>query len=226
VSTALLIGNSDGIGLKVTEALIARGFDVVGISRSRSSIDHERYRHHVCEVQKPDYDFILGSVLKTHHPIDVCLYCVGIGELFEPSNMDKEAEIISVNFVGMVATAARVIPSMLEHQSGHFVGISSVADVLLSPQAPSYHASKAGFSAYLESLALALKGTGVMVSNIRFGFVDTKMAKGEVQPFKMTVERACEHVLRVIDKRPARYTAPRFVGPLVALRDFLLRRGL
>jgi len=56
--------------------------------------------------------------------------------------------------------------------------------------------------------------------------VDTKMAKGDVQPFKMSVERAADHVLRVIDKRPARYTAPWFVGPLVALRDFMLRRRL
>ena len=89
MSTALLIGNSDGIGLKVTEALIARGYRVVGISRSRSSIDHERYKHHVCEVQNPDYDSILRSVLKTHHPIDVCLYCVGIGEFLEFYDPDE-----------------------------------------------------------------------------------------------------------------------------------------
>jgi hypothetical protein len=51
---------------------------------------------------------------------------------------------------------------------------------LLSSEAPSYHASKAGSSNYLGGLASALKTKGVHVTNVRFGFVDTKMAKGDV----------------------------------------------
>jgi hypothetical protein len=71
---ALLIRNSDGIGLAATRELLGLGWEVRGISRSKSPIDD----------------------------------------------------------------------------------LSSVADELLSPDAPSCHASKAGFSNYLESLALAL----------------------------------------------------------------------
>ncbi|MCB9089370.1 MAG: SDR family NAD(P)-dependent oxidoreductase [Calditrichae bacterium] len=59
-----------------------------------------------------------------------------------------------------------------------FIGLSSLADEMISAEAPSYHAAKAGFSNYLEGLALALKPSGVRVTNLRFGFVDTKMAKG------------------------------------------------
>ncbi len=105
----------------------------------------------------------------------------------------------------------------------HFIGLSSVADELLSPDAPSYHASKAGFSNYLEGLALALRPKGVRVSNVRFGFVDTKMAKGDVRPFMMGVERSVEHMLACIEKKPVRYTAPWIVIPLVKFRDRMLR---
>jgi short-subunit dehydrogenase len=45
---------------------------------------------------------------------------------------------------------------MVKRGQGHFIGISSFADKLLSAGAPSYHASKAGFSNYLMNLALAL----------------------------------------------------------------------
>jgi short-subunit dehydrogenase len=61
-----------------------------------------------------------------------------------------------------------VIPWMVKRGKGHFIGLSSVADELLSPEAPSYHASKAGFSNYLEGLALAVRTKGVHITNVRF----------------------------------------------------------
>ena len=69
---------------------------------------------------------------------------------------------------------------MVKRGQGHFIGVSSLANELLSAEAPSYHASKAGFFNYLGVLALALKPKGVHVTNVRFGFVNTKMAKGNI----------------------------------------------
>ena len=100
----------------------------------------------------------------------------------------------------MIRTAAKVIPQMARRGQGHFIGISSLADELFSAEAPSYHASKAGFSNYLGGLALALKPKGVYVTNIRFGFVDTKMAKGDIKPFMMGVEKSVDHIESCIKK--------------------------
>jgi len=61
--------------------------------------------------------------------------------------------------------------------------------------------SKAGFSSYLGSLALALKLKGVHVTNVRFGFVDTKMAKSNPKPFVMRVEKAADHLETCIRKK-------------------------
>ena len=77
-----------------------------------------------------------------------------------------------------------------------------------------------------ESLALALKPKGVHVSNVRFGFVDTKMAKGDVKPFMMSVDKAAQHVLRCIEKKPVRYTTPRIVIPLVKFRKCMMRLSI
>jgi short-subunit dehydrogenase len=220
---ALLIGNSDGIGLAVTSELLKRGWIAVGISRSESSLKDPSYEHIVAEVQDDRYELTLKSVLEKGGPMDLCIYCAGIGELLDPRNMEGEAKIFEVNLLGMVKTASCVIPAMVERGDGHFIGLSSVADEMLSAEAPSYHASKAGFSSYLEGLALALKPRGVHVSNVRFGFVDTKMAKGNVRPFMMGVERAAQHLLTCVEKKPIRYTAPRIVIPLVAFRRWMLR---
>ena len=221
--TAIIIGNSDGIGLATTRELLDRGWHIIGISRSDSPYKDSSYRHIVAEVQKEDYMRILKSALDELKVLDMCLYCPGIGELLDLSNMEQDIKIIEVNLIGLVKTAAIVLPFMVKQKSGHFIGLSSFADELLSTEAPSYHASKAGFTTYLESLALALKQKGIYVTNVRFGFVDTKMAKGEVKPFMMPVDRAVQHLLICIEKKPIRYTAPKVSIPLVKFRRWMMR---
>jgi short-subunit dehydrogenase len=139
--------------------------------------------------------------------------------------MSNEPKVIDVNFTGMVRTAAGVIPQMVKKGQGHFIGISSFADELLSAEAPSYHASKAGFSNYLRGMAFALNPKGVFVTNVRFGFVDTKMAKGDTKPFMMTVEKAVDHLESCIRKKPVCYTAPKVAIPLVKFRKLMMRLG-
>jgi len=223
---ALLIGNSDGIGLATTKELLKREWKVVGISRSESPIGDPSYEHIVAKVQDDEYSVILKSVLEKGEPVDLCVFCAGIGEMLDLTNMEGEAEIFNVNLLGMVKAASCVVPLMVKRGKGHFIGLSSVADELLSPEAPSYHASKAGFSNYLEGLALALKPKGVYVTNVRLGFVDTKMAKGDVKPFMMGVERATLHLLSCIEKKPVRYTAPWIMIPLVKFRSWMLRLSI
>jgi len=223
---ALLVGNSDGIGLGLTEELLEMGWSVRGVSRSDSCVKSSGYRHSVLDVGDRGYTNTLRSIVEEMPSLDLCVYCAGIGELLNPRNMESELRIFDVNLIGMVKTASVVIPAMAEKGAGHFIGLSSVADEILSAEAPSYHASKAGFSNYLEGLALALKPAGVHISNVRFGFVDTKMAKGDVKPFMMSADRAVEHLLRCMEKRPARYTAPKIVIPLVKLRGLMVRLKL
>jgi short-subunit dehydrogenase len=139
--------------------------------------------------------------------------------------MREESKIIDVNLTGMVRTAEAVIPRMVKRGQGHFIGVSSLADELLSGEAPSYHASKAGFSNYLGGLAIALRPEDVHVTNVRFGFVDTKMAKGDFKPFMMSVEKAVDHLESCIRRKPVRYTAPRIVIPLVKFRKLMMRLG-
>ena len=221
-SRAILVANSDGLGLATTKRLLSAGWGIVGVSRSKSPITNTTYYHRVADVSENRYSDLMNELVMIG-PLDLCIYFVGIGELLDPLDMNDEPRIIDVNLTGMVRTAAAVIPQMVRNGKGHFIGVSSLADELLSSEAPSYHASKAGFSNYLGGLALALKPKGVHVTNVRFGFVDTKMAKGDVKPFMMSVEKAVDHLENCIRKKPVCYTAPKIVIPLIKFRKLMMK---
>lgn len=221
---AIVVGNSDGIGLATTRRLLTAGWDIIGISRSESPITSTTYHHRVADVSNSEYSGLIDELV-SEGPLDLCIYFVGIGELLDTLDMREEPRIIDVNLTGMVRTAAGVIPRMVKRGQGHFIGVSSLADELLSGEAPSYHASKAGFSNYLGGLTIALKPKGVHVTNVRFGFVDTKMAKGDIRPFMMSVEKAVDHLEACIIRKPVRYTAPKIAIPLIKFRKLMIRLG-
>jgi short-subunit dehydrogenase len=141
--------------------------------------------------------------------ITLCVYCAGIGEQLDFENLEQEVKIFQVNLIGVIKTIEAVLPGMKKRNNGHIIVLSSIGDIIITPEAPGYYASKAGLSSYVESLALATKPYNVAVTNIRFGFVDTKMAKGDHFPFMISVDKAVDYIVYCIKKRPIRFTRPR-----------------
>jgi NAD(P)-dependent dehydrogenase (short-subunit alcohol dehydrogenase family) len=219
--SALIIGNSDGIGLALTRRLLDLGWSVTGLSRSASPINQPAYNHAVVDVTSNDYLDILSE--QTADPPELSAYCAGIGEPLDLDNLQIERKVFEVNLMGAVRTLELVLPAMHRRGGGHVIVLSSIADVLLFDEAPSYSASKAGLSSYLEGLALALKGTGLAITNVRFGFVDTKMAKGDKKPMMISVDRAVDYLMKCIEARPIRFTRPRLMGLLALVLGQLNR---
>jgi NAD(P)-dependent dehydrogenase (short-subunit alcohol dehydrogenase family) len=212
VPLAVVVGASTGIGLAVTKQLIAVGWDVLGFARSEASFGDPRYRHVVADVRAAGYRQQLRDALGDRAP-DACLYVAGIGRALDLVDPSGESEVFATNLVGAVATVEVVLPRMVAARAGHFLGLSSQADRLIDDHAPSYAASKAGLSSYLEGLAFACRPHGVAVTNVRFGFVDTAMSAGQgPRPFLMTADRAAAYVMRCLRKRPIRFTRPRRIA--------------
>ena len=208
--TALVIGASSGIGEALARRLVAAGWTVVGIARRDAALQHERYHHVVADVRAPDYRALLIGIAERFGPLDACIYGAGIGVLLDLDAPLRDADVFATNLTGAIVTAEVVVPRMIARGAGHFVGISSQADQLINPQAPSYSASKAGLSSYLEGLALACRPRGVAVTNVRFGFVDTAMSSAEgPRPFLIPASRAAAIVEDCLRRRPIRFTYPR-----------------
>ena len=212
---ACIVGSSDGIGLATVRVLLAAGWQVTGVSRSASQIDHPHHAHFQSDVATREYRDLLQGLAR--EPFDAVIYCVGIGERLALADLARETRIFEVNLVAAVASAAIVLPSMLAAGRGHLIVLSSLADGLVSAEYPSYNASKAGISSYFAGLASALGSTGVSVSQIRFGFVDTKLAKSSVKPFMITREAAAKVVVRTLRGGSRRVSYPRRMAFLVTV---------
>jgi len=222
---AALIGTSDGIGLALSQALLERGWQVDGISRSASRIAHDRYQHTVADVRGDDFGPHVARCV-AHADTHLVIYCAGIGELFDASRLAEDVATFQTNLLGLARTVEHALPPLLARGRGTFVGLSSMADVLRTRAAPAYGASKAGMSHYLESLFGALRDTGVKVVNVRLGFVDTKLAKADLKPWLLQPGEAAARILDgvLVDSPPRRLNIPRRMAALTSVARWFASR--
>ncbi len=108
--------------------------------------------------------------------------------------------------------------------TGHLVAISSVGGLRGSRQAPSYNASKAFQINYLE--ALKQKATflniAVSITDIRPGFVETDMAKGEGQFWVASVNKAARQIFdAILNKKEIAYIVPERKGAMILYNNTL-----
>src|SRR6185503_20001014 len=137
--------------------------------------------------------------------------------------LGEQRAAFEVNLLGAVDTFEVLAPAWRAARRGHFVVLSSLADKLLGRYSPGYNASKAAVTSYFESLALAVREHGIAISNLRFGFVDTKMAKGPVRPLMMSRDRAVRLIERVLARRPIRRSSPWSMAMLCAVLGSLMQ---
>lgn len=84
---------------------------------------------------------------------------------------------IDVNFLGAVHSTAQVLGPMMQRGSGHIVNVASIAGRIGAPFEAAYSASKFALVGYTEALSAELDGSGVSVSLITAGPVDTEFAE-------------------------------------------------
>ncbi len=140
---------------------------------------------------------------------DLVLACAGIssGTLTEcPEDLPAIRRIFEVNVLGMTATFSPFIAAMRQAvkagRSCRLVGIASVAGIRGLPGAEAYSASKAAVIAYLESLRVELRDSGIKVVTIAPGYIATPMTAINPyrMPFLLSAEEAARRIARAIDQ--------------------------
>jgi len=118
----------------------------------------------------------------------------------EPGDAEVFERIVQTNVMGLFDTFAAFLPLMRESRGARLVGIASVAGVRGLPGAGGYSASKAAAIAYLESLRVELRGSGVRVVTIAPGFIRTPMTASNRYPMPFLTDvdvfaaRACDAI--------------------------------
>lgn len=110
--------------------------------------------------------------------------------------------IFDINVMGMVNTFQPFIDAMRKAGRGRLAGVASVAGIRGLPGAGAYSASKAAAIAYLESLRVELRGSGVRVVTLAPGYIETPMTaiNPYPMPFLLPVEEAARRLARAIDR--------------------------
>ena len=114
--------------------------------------------------------------------LDVLVNNAGVYSFHSVDDVDYEtwqqawADTLGVNLVGAANATYCALKHLPRDGSARIVNVGSRGAFRGEPDAPAYAASKAGLTAFGQSLAKALGGTGVSVTTVAPGFVETDMA--------------------------------------------------
>lgn len=235
---AFVTGASSGIGRGLATRLGRKGWSVGLAARRVALLDEvaEEIRAaggtavaHRCDVASRDE--VLAAVAGTADalgPVDLLVANAGVSRNTFVASLDgREVErMIQVNFLGCVYAAEAVLPSMLERRAGQIVVVGSLAGYGGLPLTGAYSAAKGALHNFFESLRIDLRGSGVAVTILTPGYVDTPMARDDThaRPFKVPLDRALDRMERAIEQRrpllrfPAQLGVPVWLGQLFPAR--------
>ena len=175
MATALITGGTSGIGAAFARALAARGDDLVLVARNPdrlSDLATELKERHAVNVETIIAD-LAERLTRTDQPIDMLINNAGFGiraKLTDPDTTPHEGGIdVMIRAVLMLGAAAG--RTMRQRGAGTIINVSSTAGYVAMG---SYSAIKTWVTAYTESLANELHGSGVMVTALCPGWVRTE----------------------------------------------------
>jgi hypothetical protein len=129
---------------------------------------------------------------------------------WETTVSDYQASM-ELNFYGSVRPILRVLPHMLERRSGQIVAVSSVDGKKGLTYDIVYVPTKFALTGFMDVLRQELRGTGVAVTTVLPGRVDTPMIGDLDVPVvsaKISSEAVARAVLRGIRRRSAEVLVP------------------
>jgi short-subunit dehydrogenase len=207
---AIVVGATSGIGHGLAKLLANNGYKV-GITGRRSELLD------TLKSQNPDSFFVsvfditnttiisasLEALTKELGGLDLLVISSGTGDINEKLDFEIEKRTIDTNVSGFTCIADWAFNYFEKQKSGHLVTISSIAGLRGSKGAPAYNATKAYQINYLEGLRQKAKKSNqeIFVTDLRPGFVDTAMAKGEGIFWMAPIEKAVQQIFNAIKRK-------------------------
>lgn len=183
--TAVVSGASRGIGLEVARQLVEAGARVAMLARSERPLLARATELGTLAEPLPCDVTDATAVKDTSDRVieafgeapDIVVNNAGLFELatVEHTAPDAFVRALDVNLVAPFLLIRAFLGAMRERGSGHVVGIGSIADRMTFPENGAYAASKFGARALHQVLRDELRGSGIRVTLISPGPVDTPL---------------------------------------------------
>jgi NAD(P)-dependent dehydrogenase (short-subunit alcohol dehydrogenase family) len=190
---AIVTGGARGIGLAITQRLLASGANVTMWDRDQSALDatakalNLKERVHAVAVEIANADSVRDAgekTIKHWQRVHILVNNAGIAgatkKLWEFTPAEWQ-EVIQVNLSGVFLCCHAIVPHMMANKYGRIVNIASIAGKEGNPNAAHYSASKAGVIALTKSLAKEAATTGVIVNCITPAVIETDILKQVAQ---------------------------------------------
>jgi NAD(P)-dependent dehydrogenase (short-subunit alcohol dehydrogenase family) len=186
---AIVTGGGSGIGLAISERLVADGNAVAIFDRDGASAEAAADKITasggtaigvtVDVTDRAGIDQGVAEVRQRLGRPTVLVNSAGM-DGFDPFlkiSAEKWARILAVNLTGTFDCCQAVVPDMIEEGWGRIVNISSSSAQSGQPLMTHYVAAKAGVIGFTKALALELGPQGITVNTIPPGFIDTPMLR-------------------------------------------------
>jgi len=231
-AVCLVTGATSGIGRATVGALSRAGADVILSGRNEAAL--ATIAHDVegtalaCDLAEPGAgERLAAEALVVGGQVDVLVNCAGIG-LFGPAaeaKVDEVERLLRVNAIAPIELTNALLPGMLERGSGHIVNLGSIVGRVGHRGEAVYSASKAAIAIFSESLREELHGTGVSVSLISPGAVDTPFFARRGAPYDrrwpapVGAERIAAAIVAAVGGDRAETFVPRWLAIAVRVRN-------
>lgn len=184
--TALITGASSGIGEAFSQALAARGINLVLVARSGQRLAtlaaHLKEQHGVqttviaSDLTLPTAAATVAQAIQERGlSIDLLINNAGFATQghFEAISPERDREQIGVDVAAVVALTHAFAPAMLARRSGAIINVASLAAFLPTPYMAVYGASKAFVLSFSQALAEEFGRQGMQVLALCPGATET-----------------------------------------------------
>ena len=193
--TAFVTGATSGIGEACARHLAAAGVHLVLAARRgdllRASAEGLRAAHQVqveaLELDVRDGDAIAqlaGERADLLSRVDILVNNAGLARGVDPVQSGSPAdwaEMLDTNVLGLLQVTRAILPHMVARGSGHVVNLGSTAGHWVYPGGAVYCATKHAVNALTQGMRMDLHGTGVRVTSVDPGLVETNFSKVRFQ---------------------------------------------
>jgi NADP-dependent 3-hydroxy acid dehydrogenase YdfG len=223
-----ITGAARGIGRATAKLLTERGMkvaigdvDLATAEATASEIGRGTLAFHVDVTSRDSVRGFIHAVETAAGPLDVLINNAGIMPLSRLAHeSDERAErMIDINVNGVLYGMKEILPRFTGRGRGHIVNIASTAGKAGWAGGATYCGTKAFVVVASESVRMELKGTGVEISCVMPGVVNTELAAGlhetrGVQ--KIEPEDVAAAIAEVLEQPRFDVFVPKSIGPIGA----------
>jgi len=190
----LLTGASSGIGYEMANQLAEKKYNLILVARTETKLQQmqaELTNKYGILVQYFAVDLsdvnaakdLYKKVQQDNLLVTHLINNAGVGNYgnFTETSLNEELSMIQLNIASLVVLSKLFAKDMVNRKSGRIMNISSLVAFLPFPYFSVYSATKAFVKAFSETLAAELDGTGVVVTSLYPGTVDTGFTTEKMQ---------------------------------------------